>query len=109
MQMLVDIVSKNGNLLLNIPIRGNGSIDKLELNIVDGITKWMDVNSEGIFATRPWHIYGEGPKAESSNPIKAQGFNEGKGIPYTSKDIRFTKKEMPYMHSSWKIPMKTKR
>ncbi|WP_370477855.1 alpha-L-fucosidase [Tamlana flava] len=92
MQMLVDIVSKNGNLLLNIPVRGDGSIDELELNIVDGITKWMDINSEGIYATRPWHIYGEGPKAESSNPIKDQGFNEGKGAPYTAKDVRFTKK-----------------
>ncbi len=92
MQMLVDIVSKNGNLLLNIPVRGDGSIDKLELNVVDGITKWMDINSECIYATRPWHIYGEGPKAESANPLNAQGFNEGKGGAYTSKDIRFTKK-----------------
>jgi len=91
-QMLVDIVRKNGNLLLNIPIRGDGSIDELELNIVDGITKWMGINNEGIYETRPWHIYGEGPKAESSNPINAQGFNEGKGAPYTVKDIRFTKK-----------------
>jgi len=92
MQMLVDIVSKNGNLLLNIPVRGDGSIDEKELKIVEGITKWMDINSECIYETRPWQIYGEGPKAESANPIKAQGFNEGKGAPYTSKDLRFTKK-----------------
>jgi len=91
-QMLVDIVSKNGNLLLNIPIRGDGSIDEHELKIVEDITKWMDINSECIYGTRPWHIYGEGPKAESSNPLKEQGFNEEKGIPYTDKDIRFTKK-----------------
>ncbi len=91
-QMLVDIVSKNGNLLLNIPIRGDGSIDELELKIVEELTQWMDVNSEAIYATKPWLIYGEGPKAESANPLKEQGFNEGKGAPYTSRDIRFTQK-----------------
>ena len=92
MQMLVDIVSKNGNLLLNIPIRGDGSIDDKEVKVVEDITKWMDINGECIFETRPWHIYGEGPKVEKANPINAQGFNEGKGGPYTSEDIRFTQK-----------------
>ncbi len=92
MQLLVDIVSKNGNLLLNIPVRGNGSIDEKELKVVEDITKWMDINSECIFETRPWQVYGEGPKAENANPINAQGFNEGKGGAYTSEDIRFTQK-----------------
>ncbi|WP_461637333.1 alpha-L-fucosidase [Labilibaculum euxinus] len=92
MQLLVDIVSKNGNLLLNIPVRGDGSIDEKELKVVEDITKWMDINSECIFETRPWQIYGEGPNAENANPINAQGFNEGKGEPYTSEDIRFTQK-----------------
>ncbi|MDM8159859.1 alpha-L-fucosidase [Labilibaculum sp. K2S] len=92
MQILVDIVSKNGNLLLNIPVRGDGSIDEKELKVVEGITAWMKINSECIYETRPWHIYGEGPKAESANPINSQGFNEGKGVAYSSKDIRFTKK-----------------
>ncbi len=91
-QILVDIVSKNGNLLLNVPVRGDGSIDEKELKVVEGITEWMDINSECIYESRPWHIYGEGPKIEHANPIKAQGFNEGKGRPYTSKDIRFTQK-----------------
>ena len=63
-----------------------------ELKIVEGIRDWMDINSECIYETRPWIIYGEGPKAEQINPIKDQGFNEGKGERYTSKDIRFTKK-----------------
>ena len=92
MQMLIDIVSKNGNLLLNIPVRGDGSIDEKELKIVEDIASWMDINNECIFGTRPWSIYGEGPKAENANPINAQGFNEGKGGPYTSNDVRFTKK-----------------
>ena len=78
-QILVDIVSKNGNLLLNIPVRGNGSIDEKEIAIVDKIGAWMDANGECIYGTRPWVIYGEGPKAEKANPINEQGFNEGKG------------------------------
>ena len=87
--MLVDLVSKNGNLLLNIPVRGDGTIDDKEVMVLDGIAKWMDINKESIFETRPWKIFGEGPAADSANPIKEQGFNEGK-IKFTEKDIRFT-------------------
>ncbi|MBP1618125.1 MAG: alpha-L-fucosidase [Bacteroidetes bacterium] len=87
-QMLIDVVSKNGNLLLNIPIRGDGSIDEKELAIVEDIAAWMDVNKESIFGTRPWKVFGEGPSVDTSNPIRGQGFNEGR-IQYTAKDIRF--------------------
>ena len=76
--MLIDIVSKNGNLLLNIPVRGDGSIDDKEIAILEGIAAWMDINKESIFDTRPWKIYGEGPIAEKANPINGPGFNEGK-------------------------------
>ena len=89
--MLVDIVSKNGNLLLNIPIRGDGTIDEKEIAVLEDIASWMKVNSESIFDTRPWEIFGEGPSTEASNPVKAQGFNEGK-VKYTAGDIRFNKK-----------------
>jgi alpha-L-fucosidase len=89
---LVDIVSKNGNLLLNIPIRGDGSIDDKEIAILEGVAAWMDINKESIFDTRPWKIFGEGPVADSSNPINEQGFNEGKTT-CTEKDIRFTQKK----------------
>ena len=89
--MLADIVSKNGNLLLNIPVRGDGTIDEKEVKVVEKIGEWMAINSEGIYDTRPWKIFGEGPTAENSNPINAQGFNEGK-TSYSSKDIRFTTK-----------------
>jgi alpha-L-fucosidase len=51
--MLTDIVSKNGNLMLNIPLRGDGSPDERELEFLAGLTTWMDVNSEGVYATRP--------------------------------------------------------
>jgi alpha-L-fucosidase len=91
-QMLVDIVSKNGNLLLNIPVRGDGTIDDREVERLTGIAAWMDINKESIFDTRPWKIFGEGPVADSSNPIDHAGFNEGK-TKYSDKDIRFTQNE----------------
>jgi alpha-L-fucosidase len=86
--MLVDIVSKNGNLLLNVPIRGDGTIDEKELATVEGIAAWMDINKESIFDTRPWKKFGEGPSADKANPINAQGFNEGR-VKYTGNDLRF--------------------
>ncbi|HJV78196.1 MAG TPA: alpha-L-fucosidase, partial [Paludibacter sp.] len=85
---LIDIVSKNGNLLLNIPVRGDGSIDDREVELLEGIAAWMDINKESIFDTRPWKVFGEGPIAETLNPMKEQGFNEGK-TKYSEKDIRY--------------------
>jgi alpha-L-fucosidase len=91
-QTLCDIVSKNGNLLLNIPVRGDGTIDQDELAVVTGIADWMDVNRECIFDSRPWKVFGEGPATAGAAPIRAQGFNEGKGKPFTAEDVRFTTK-----------------
>ena len=90
---LIDVVSKNGNLMLNIPVRGDGSIDELERAIVVEIGVWMKLNSNSIYGTRPWKIFGEGPQQESAGALTAQGFNEGKGKPYTSEDIRFVQKD----------------
>jgi alpha-L-fucosidase len=87
---LVDVVSKNGNLLLNIPVRGNGAIDEQERAVVEEIGRWMAVNGDGIYDSRPWRVFGEGPAMELAAPLSAQGFNEGKGRPYTPQDIRFT-------------------
>lgn len=89
-QMLIDIVSKNGNLLLNIPVRGDGTIDDREIETLEGIAKWMNINKESIFDTRPWKVFGEGPLADSVNPMNGPGFNEGK-TKFTEKDIRFTR------------------
>ncbi len=90
-QTLADIVSKNGNLLLNVPVRGDGTIDDKEIKVVEGIAAWMDMNRESIFGTRPWKVFGEGP-ASGGAALSAQGFNEGKGKPFTAQDVRFTSK-----------------
>lgn len=83
---LVNIVSKNGNLLLSIPVRGDGTIDEDEVTFLEGLAKWMDINGEGIFATRPWKVFGEG-SARSGGGM----FSEGR-TNYTAQDIRFTLK-----------------
>jgi alpha-L-fucosidase len=85
---LIDIVSKNGNLMLNIPVRADGTIDEKERKVVEEIGVWMKVNSESIYGTRPWKIFGEGPAQEAK--LTDKGFNEGKGKPFTHEDIRFT-------------------
>jgi alpha-L-fucosidase len=85
-RMLADIVSKNGNLLLNFPPRPDGTLDDDEQKILDAMAAWMPINGEAIFGTRPWRIYGEGAGA-----IPSRMFNEG-GLRYTSHDIRFTTK-----------------
>jgi alpha-L-fucosidase len=85
-RMLVDIVSKNGNLLLNIPLRGDGTIDDDERGVLAGLAAWMPANGEGIYGTRPFTVFGEGPP-----DVKGSGnFNENTSRPYTAEDIRFT-------------------
>jgi alpha-L-fucosidase len=89
--LLADIVSKNGNLLLNIPVRADGTIDDKEETVLQGIAGWMDVNKEGIIGTRPWKVFGEGP-ASAGPAGQAGNFTEGKGKPFTAEDVRFTVK-----------------
>ena len=87
----VDIVSKNGNLLLNIPVRGDGSIDEKERDFLAEFKTWLDVNGEGIFGTRPWKIYGEGVvKTANSDSFRD---NEKLQEALSEKDIRFTQKD----------------
>jgi alpha-L-fucosidase len=82
---LCDIVSKNGNLLLSVPVRGDGTIDADERKIVEDIGVWMARNGEAIHGTRPWRVYGEGPTRVSGGM-----FSEGNSQPMTPDDIRFT-------------------
>ncbi|MDQ2946048.1 MAG: alpha-L-fucosidase, partial [Acidobacteriota bacterium] len=88
--LLCDIVSRNGNLMLNIPLPDSGEPDAKELAVVDEITRWMAINSEGIYATRPWKIFGEGPGVDSA---AGGGMNERTRKDLTANDVRFTTKD----------------
>jgi alpha-L-fucosidase len=84
---LIDIVSKNGNLLLNIGPRPDGTIPEQVRNTLLEIGGWLKQNGEAIYDTTPWKVYGEGP-----TKVKA-GFGHDKDTqPYTSEDFRFTQK-----------------
>jgi alpha-L-fucosidase len=89
-KMLVDVVSKNGNLLLSVPLRADGTFDDKEEAILKDIQAWLKVNGESIFATRPWQIFGEGPVAEADIKMKDQGFNEDAYAKSGADEIRFT-------------------
>jgi alpha-L-fucosidase len=84
--LLVNVVAKNGNLLLNIPLPGHGKPDDDEMAFIDKFGGWMALNSEAIYATRPWKVAGEGPtQSTGATPYGA--------IPrFAPGDIRFTTK-----------------
>lgn len=88
--LLVDIVSKNGNLLLNFPLPASGQLDPDEMRVLEGITSWMQVNGEGIYATRPWKVNGEGLAMQVH--FASGSFNEDKDPVLGPQDIRFTTK-----------------
>jgi alpha-L-fucosidase len=92
--LLVDIVSKNGNLLLNFPLPASGELDPDEMRVLEGITQWTTVNMEGIYGTRPWTVYGEGPSTKAVIRSNGKEFNpnESKQPDLTAEDIRFTSK-----------------
>jgi alpha-L-fucosidase len=82
---LVDIVSKNGTLLLNIGPRADGTIAEPEIAILEAIGAWLRINGEAIYGSRPWKIFGEGV-----TEVKGGSFSEGNRAPFTGQDIRFT-------------------
>ncbi len=84
---LVDIVSKNGNLLLNIGPRSDGTIPESVQAILLDLGAWLKVNGEAIYGTRPWVIYGEGPTR-----VVDGAFHDTATLNYTAEDFRFTKK-----------------
>ncbi len=84
---LIDIVSKNGNMLLNVGQRADGSIADIYTTELKKVGKWLNKNAEAIYHTRPWSSYGEGP-----TQIKT-GFDSEPLDPWKAEDIRFTTKE----------------
>ena len=84
---LVDVVSKNGNLLMNIGPRSDGTIPVEVQNVLLSVGAWLKVNGDAIYGTRPWKIFGEGP-----TKVKPGPFHDTELQPYTAQDFRFTTK-----------------
>lgn len=84
---LCDVVAKNGNLLLSIPVKGDGTIDSEERRIVTQVGDWMQRFGDAIHGTRPWRVFGEGP-----TQVVSGQFGEEKAKPFIPSDIRFTTK-----------------
>jgi len=90
-QMLVDIVSKNGNLLINVVQTPEGDLEPDVLAILDEIGKWTPANGVGIYGSRPWKIFGEGPLT-SGKQKKGQFGGLSDNQSFSASDIRFTTK-----------------
>jgi alpha-L-fucosidase len=101
-QMLVDIVSKNGNLLLNVVQTPEGDLEPDVLKILDDIAAWIPANGEAIYGTRPWKIYGEGPSTKNQEKGRFGGVKDVR--PYEQGDIRFTTKGETLYAFCMKIP-----
>jgi alpha-L-fucosidase len=85
---LIDIVSKNGNLLLNIGPRSDGTIPDEVQQVLRDVGEWLSLNGDAIYGTRPWRIYGEGP-----TKVAAGAFHDTDTQAYTADDFRFTTKD----------------
>jgi len=88
--MLADIVSKNGNLMLSVPLRHDGTLDEDEVKTVADIGAWLKLNGEAIYSTRPWILYGEGPSTKAAEKGRFDGQSDTQKQPFSAQDIRFT-------------------
>jgi alpha-L-fucosidase len=79
--------------MLSVPVRGDGTIDEHEVAFLEGMAEWMKTNAEGVFGSRPWKVYGEGPSTiETPEAGQFGGARDVRSKPYTIEDIRFTTK-----------------
>lgn len=97
-EILVDVVSKNGNLLLNVPQRPDGALDGECRYILDCMARWIAVNGDGIYATRPWKVAAEGPSR-----VVIEHFKEDP-VDWTVEDFRFTAKDNAVYAFQFKWP-----
>lgn len=88
LHVLIDIVSKNGVLLLNISPKADGNIPDDQKEVLLTMGNWLKKYGESIYETRPWYTYGEGPTKEPEGHFKNR--EEFLKIKYSSKDVRYT-------------------
>ncbi len=88
---LIDIVSKNGVLLLNVSPKANGVIPDNQKEVLLGMGDWLKKYGESIYGTRPWYTFGEGPTKEPEGHFKNR--EEFLKLKYSSRDVRYTTKD----------------
>jgi len=83
----IDAISKNGVVMINVALKGNGTLPENQAKVLEDFGNWIKINAEGIYDTRPWKIYGEGP-LEILTKRGGENLKE-----YSAQDVRFTQKE----------------
>ena len=83
---MIDVVSKNGNYLLNVPPAPDGTLTGGQEQVLEAMGKWFAINGEAIYGTRPWKVYGEGPNEGLGSHFN----NNPPKTPFNEADIRFT-------------------
>jgi alpha-L-fucosidase len=103
LHVLIDIVSKNGVLLLNVSPKASGEIPQEQQKVLEQLGSWLDVHGQSIYGTRPWYTFGEGPTKEPDGHFK--NHHKFLKIKYSHKDVRYTKKgNFLYVNFLGKVP-----